>query len=73
MNCHSSAKLDKLVAENKKVRITLYNGRTYEGWIEGPYLGIGYILESPDYDVGLSFYKSHVKKIEKLCEDDVED
>ena len=60
MKCHSSAKLDKLVAENKKVRITLLNGRTYEGWLEFPYYGYGYILASPDYDFNVRFYKSHV-------------
>lgn len=66
MNCHSSEKLDKLVAENKKVRITLFNGRNYEGWLDFPFTGYGYILESPDYDFSLRFYKSHVKKIEEV-------
>lgn len=66
MNCHSSAKLDKIVIENKKVRITFFDGKTYEGWLEFPFTGYGYILESSDNDFSLRFYKSHIKKIEEV-------
>ncbi len=64
MNCHSSGKLDKLVIEKKKVRITFFDGTIYEGWIIFPFMGYGYILKSRDCD--LRFYKSHVKKIEEV-------
>lgn len=66
MNCHSSGKLDKLVIENKKVRITFFDGTIYEGWIDFPFTGYGYILTMPDRDCDLRFYKSHVKKIEEV-------
>ncbi len=64
MNCHSSGKLDKLVIEKKKVRITFFDGTINEGWLIFPFTGYGYILKSPNCD--LRFYKSHVKKIEEV-------
>ncbi len=68
MNCHSSVKLDKLVIEKKKVRITFFDGTIYEGWLIFPFTGYGYILKSPDRDCDLRFCKSHVKKIEEAEE-----
>lgn len=64
MDCHSSVKLDKLVIENKKVRITFFDGEVREGWLIFPFTGYGYILKSRDCD--LRFCKSHVKKIEEV-------
>lgn len=64
--CHISKKLDELSQENKKVRLTLFNGQTYEGWIDIPSFGYGYVLEIPDVEYTLRFYKSHVKKLEVI-------
>lgn len=66
MDCHSSGKLDKLVIENKKVKITFFDGTIYEGWLEFPFTGYGYILENPNTEYSLRFCKSHVKKIEEV-------
>lgn len=68
-DCHTSEILDDLAKRNCKVRVTLFDGRIYEGWIDTPLFGYGYILENPiRYDYTLKFYKSHVKKIEVIEE-----
>ena len=67
-NCHYSAKLEKLAEINEKVRLTLKDNHTYEGWIDIPGFGYGYLLDIPDEEKYIRFSKSQVKHIEIIKE-----
>lgn len=64
MNCHESEKLNKLSKDNIKVKITLFDNRVFEGWIDIPDFGYGYIISNPENPYDLRVCKSHIKKIE---------
>ena len=61
-NCHESGTINSMMG--KKVRMEFKDGKTEEGILTVPFFGHGYLLETGSYNV--SFYKSHVKRIELL-------
>lgn len=63
-NCHDDRLLNSMIG--KKVRIVFKDGTEEVGVLAVPGFGNGYLIKTVSRDY--RFYKSHMKRIEVLCE-----
>ena len=62
-NCHRSEKLEALLG--KRVKVVLHDGSVYRGILGKDVYSERYKIER-NHKGAMSFYKTHVKKIEEM-------